>query len=163
MTHVMIAVDDSESSVRAAKTAHRLFGDDARYTVLNVAHGTSLMWGEESIPAGMPYPLFPGAGVIGGAPLALHASPAPDEVARHRVDEAERRADEVAREAGINDAHVVGDTGDPAEAILAAARDHQVDVIVVGTHDRSWFSRLFTGSVSDTVVKDADVPVLIAR
>ncbi len=163
MTHVLIAVDDTESSVRAAATAHRLFGDEARYTVLNVAHGTSLMWGDESLPAGTPYPLFPGAGVIGGLPLALHAAASPDDVARHHVDEAERRADEVARKAGIADAHVVGDTGDPAEAILAAARDQRVDVIVVGTHDRTWFNRLFAGSVSDTVAKDADVPVLIAR
>lgn len=163
MTHVLIAVDDSESSVRAATTAHRLFGDDAHYTVLNVAPGTSLMWGDESLPAGTPYPLYPGAGVIGGVPLALHAAPSPDDAAEHRLDEAQRRADEVAREAGLVDARVVGDTGDAADAILVAACDHHVDVIVVGTHERNWFSRLFSGSVSDTVAKHADVPVLIAR
>ena len=37
------------------------------------------------------------------------------------------------------------------------------DVIVLGTHDRGWFSRLLTGSVSSDVLRHADVPVLVAR
>ena len=36
MTTVLIAVDDTDSSVHAVETAHRLFGDSADYLVLNV-------------------------------------------------------------------------------------------------------------------------------
>ncbi len=40
MTTVLIAVDETDSSVHAVETAHRLFGDSADYLVLNVGGGT---------------------------------------------------------------------------------------------------------------------------
>lgn len=163
MTHVLIAVDDSETSVRAASTAHRLFGDDARYTVVNVAPHASLMWGESSLAVGGVYPLVPMPGIHGGAPLGVATSTAPDEVEMERVDVAEQRAQDVATEAGIPGARPVGDVGDAAEAIIATAHDVGADVIVLGTHDRGWFARLVNGSVAGDVIRAADVPVLIAR
>ena len=39
MTTVLIAVDETDSSVHAVETAHRLFGDSAEYLVLNVGGG----------------------------------------------------------------------------------------------------------------------------
>ena len=39
---VLVAVDDSEGSVRAAETAHRLFGDDAEYLAVNVTNVVDL-------------------------------------------------------------------------------------------------------------------------
>ena len=42
MTRVLVAVDDSEGSVRAAETAHRLFGDDAEYLAVNVTNVVDL-------------------------------------------------------------------------------------------------------------------------
>ncbi len=163
MTHVLIAVDDSDTSVRAASTAHHLFGDGARYTVINVAPHASLMWGEAPLAYGGVYPLVPMPGMISGVPLAVASPEAPTAVDADRIDVAEQHAGNVAAEAGIPDAQPVGDTGDPAEAIIAAARDHRADVIVVGSHDRGWFSRLIHGSVADDVAREAEVPVLIAR
>ena len=61
------------------------------------------------------------------------------------------------------DAEVIGDVGDPAYAIIQAAHQHGVDVIVVGSHTHSWFSRLFTGSVSSDLVREADIPVLVVK
>lgn len=164
MIHVLIAVDDSDTSIRAATTAHRIFGDEARYTVLNVATTTPVIWGDDALAYGMVYPLaLPGTGVVGGIPFTVQQPGHPEQVAIDRIDEAEQRADDIAHEAGIPAARPVGETGDPAEAILAAAHDHDADVIVVGTHDRNWFSRLFGRSVAGTVVRESDVPVLIAR
>jgi nucleotide-binding universal stress UspA family protein len=65
--------------------------------------------------------------------------------------------------AGLDHAQPVGETGDPADAIIAAAREYEADVIVVGSHDRGWFRRLLNPSVSGAVVRDADVPLLVAR
>jgi nucleotide-binding universal stress UspA family protein len=164
MIHVLIAVDDSETSVRAATTAHRLFGDDARYTVLNVATTSPVLWGNDALASGIVYPLaLPGAGVVGGIPFTVQTPGHPEQATVDRLDQAEQRADDIAREAGIPEARPVGDTGDAAEAILAAAHDHGADVIVVGTHDRNWFTRLFSRSVSDAVVRESDIPVLIAH
>ncbi|WP_137289160.1 universal stress protein [Natronorubrum halophilum] len=55
------------------------------------------------------------------------------------------------------------ETGEPAEAILEYAATHDVDAIVMGTRGRSGVGRLLLGSVTETVVRDADVPVLVVR
>jgi len=52
---------------------------------------------------------------------------------------------------------------DAALAIIDAARHHDVDLIVVGTGDRSGLPGLLLGSVSHKVASDALCSVLIAR
>ena len=51
--------------------------------------------------------------------------------------------------------------GDPAEMILLHAQSAGADVIVMGTHQRSGFNRLRSGSVSHRVTARATVPVLV--
>lgn len=164
MTHVLIAVDDSDTSVAAAHTAYRLFGDSARYTLVHVADTAPVVWGHDGLRYGTAYPLsIPGAGVIGSVPFVVRTPDAPDPSASDRVEAAERTADGIAHEAGLIQAEAIGDTGDPAQAILEAAHTHHIDVIVVGTHQRGWFKRLVTSSVSSDVIRDSEIPVLVAR
>lgn len=53
--------------------------------------------------------------------------------------------------------------GEPAEQILAAARDSRCDLIVMGTHGRSGLPRLLMGSVAEAVLREAPCPVLIVK
>jgi universal stress protein A len=53
--------------------------------------------------------------------------------------------------------------GKPADEILAAAREWEADVIVIGTHGRSGVSRLVLGSTADLVVRHAPCPVLVIK
>jgi nucleotide-binding universal stress UspA family protein len=53
--------------------------------------------------------------------------------------------------------------GDPAASILVAAVDVDADLIVVGTHGRSGFSRFIEGSVAEAVTRRAPCPVLAIR
>jgi nucleotide-binding universal stress UspA family protein len=53
--------------------------------------------------------------------------------------------------------------GVPHEAILAYAADEDMDLIVMGTHGRTGLSRSLLGSVTERVVRSADVPVLTVR
>ena len=53
--------------------------------------------------------------------------------------------------------------GAPAEQIIRLARRVRADLIVIGTHGRSGFSRLFMGSVAQRVLQLAQVPVLTVR
>jgi nucleotide-binding universal stress UspA family protein len=50
----------------------------------------------------------------------------------------------------------------PVAAILEAAREWPADLIVLGTHGRSGFERLFLGSVAERVLRKAACPVLTA-
>ena len=50
-----------------------------------------------------------------------------------------------------------------ATVIVEEARRWPADLIVIGTHGRSGFSRILFGSVAEGVVHTADVPVLLIR
>jgi len=52
---------------------------------------------------------------------------------------------------------------DPAEAIVAEAREWQASMIVVGTKGRHGLARAIYGSVAEEVVRHADVPVTTIR
>lgn len=51
-------------------------------------------------------------------------------------------------------------TGDPPNAISRLAEEEEVDMIVLGTHGRTGFSRMLMGSVAEAVVRRANCPVL---
>lgn len=53
--------------------------------------------------------------------------------------------------------------GDPGEAIVEAAIAEEVDLIVVGSHQRRGIDRLVMGSVSEQVVRTSPVSVVVAR
>ena len=67
--------------------------------------------------------------------------------------------------AALDDANVVGQvvSGHAAEKIVAYAADHDVDLIVMGTHGRRALAHLFMGSVAERVVRTAPCPVFTIR
>lgn len=50
--------------------------------------------------------------------------------------------------------------GDAAEEIVRYAQQHAIDLIVLGTHGRTGFTRALLGSVAERVVRTAPCPVL---
>ncbi|SEK78151.1 universal stress protein [Nitrosovibrio tenuis] len=50
-----------------------------------------------------------------------------------------------------------------ASIIIEEARRWGADLIVIGTHGRSGFSRILFGSVAEGVVRTAHIPVLLVR
>lgn len=53
--------------------------------------------------------------------------------------------------------------GDPAPEIVALAARTGADVVIMGTHGRSGFKRLFMGSVAEAVLRSSPCPVAIVR
>ncbi len=53
--------------------------------------------------------------------------------------------------------------GIPHEQIVRVAKNRRVDLIVIGTHGRTGFSKFFMGSVAGRVVAMAHCPVLTVR
>jgi len=138
---VLVALDGSPVSMHAAREAVRLFeSTDAEFLVINVARIPTL-W---IYPAGF-------GGVAAMPPLELQqlAEPSESDVAA------------TAARVGIDDAEVLTDVGDPVGCICAAAEDHDVDVVVVGSHDRGVLSRLLYPSVAAGVVRGTYRPVLV--
>lgn len=71
-----------------------------------------------------------------------------------------------ARDAGIQTSGFVLDdvvVPAPADEIVRAAREKDVDLLVLGTHGRTGVARFFLGSVAERVVATAPCPVLTVR
>lgn len=139
---VLIALDDSAVSLHAARTAVGLFSSpDTEFLVINVAR-VSPAWG---------YPIggFGTVGVIPGYELL-----APDDLAESELG---RRAER----AGVEQPELLTDMGDPADCICSAGDEHDVAVIVVGSHDKGLLARLLAPSVAVGVIRGTHRPVLV--
>jgi nucleotide-binding universal stress UspA family protein len=86
-------------------------------------------------------------------------------VVRDLEVEARRRLEELAASGDLRRDRVVVQTawGDPSDEILQYAREHQVDLIVCGTHGRRGWDHVVMGSVAERVVRLAPCPVLTAH
>lgn len=144
---VLVALDDSPVSARAARSATTLFAGQpgTEFLVINVA----------SIP--QPWVGGAGYGFVGPMvmdPRWLDPEP-PDE------GDLERSLLDEAAAVGLTEAEPIVATGDPVEQICAAAHTHGVDVIVVGSHDKSALRRLVDPSVASGVMRGTHLPVVV--
>ncbi|OHB96483.1 MAG: hypothetical protein A3I59_08450 [Planctomycetes bacterium RIFCSPLOWO2_02_FULL_50_16] len=64
---------------------------------------------------------------------------------------------------GDIDVETIVTVGVPAQEIVNAADDKEVDVIVMGTHGRTGIAHVVMGSVAENVVRKALCPVLTVR
>ena len=51
--------------------------------------------------------------------------------------------------------------GNASDEILVNAEAINADLIVVGTHSKRWLEKILIGSVSESILKDSKIPVLI--
>lgn len=86
---------------------------------------------------------------------AAGALAALDEVGQEAVDQVRERAEraDVPVQASVG-------RGIPHEVILDYVDEHDVDLVVMGTHGRTGLDRYVIGSVTEKIVRLADVPVL---
>jgi nucleotide-binding universal stress UspA family protein len=138
ITSVLAPTDLSESSVPALRYA-RLFADHF-FAKLTVLYADPIIYPVDY--------MGPAEGMF------LNVTP---EHKSHLREEVERHAAPVMRgRAYAIDVAV----GQPVATILAAAREHNTDLIVTGTHLRHGWRRALLGSVSDGVLHASACPVL---
>jgi Universal stress protein family len=53
--------------------------------------------------------------------------------------------------------------GVPAEEIVAAAKDLDMDLIVISTHNYNWLTHLIRGSDAEQVLRHAPCPIMVVR
>ena len=53
--------------------------------------------------------------------------------------------------------------GDPAAEILVYAKEHNADMILLGSHGTTAIGRLLVGSTAETVMRQATCPVVILK
>lgn len=138
---ILVAVDGSDISVRAAKHANVLARSLAKPAKI-------FLVAVDAAP-------FPGVvSKIGKDAMdRIHAenhermlAPARKALARSKADVRE-----------------VATIGEPSEAILAAAKAHKADIVVMGSHGRGSVKGILLGSVSSKVIAQSELPVTIIR
>jgi len=83
-----------------------------------------------------------------------------EESAHELLDEAAAFADD----AGVEPASTTVEYGPSIhKAILAYVDDHDIDLVVVGTHGRTGFDRYVLGSVTEYLVRTSPIPVLTVQ
>ena len=53
--------------------------------------------------------------------------------------------------------------GHPADELVEYAKNHEIDLIVMGTHGRTGLTRVLMGSVAEAVLRNAPCPVLTIK
>jgi nucleotide-binding universal stress UspA family protein len=69
---------------------------------------------------------------------------------------------EKAKKAGVRATELLAE-GDPARQVVRIARSKNADLVVVGTHGRTGFTKFFLGSIAARVVATAQSPVVTVR
>ncbi len=80
------------------------------------------------------------------------------EIGENAIEEIRAQADE----AGVSIQAAV-EKGTPHHGINTYVDEHGINLIVMGTHGRSGLDRYLLGSVTERIVRTADVPVLTVR
>jgi nucleotide-binding universal stress UspA family protein len=143
---ILVPVDGSELSTRAAKTAIALAKEqDATLVFLHVT---------------MPYvPQY-----AGEIPMMDSTS---EKLYEQRVAESAKdvldTVEQVAKREGVRCERVIDSNGHPDESIAAMVLAHRCDLVVIATHGRGAVARFFMGSVTTRLLPRCSVPVLVYR
>jgi nucleotide-binding universal stress UspA family protein len=141
---ILVPTDGSDISAAAEKAAIAF----AR------AHGSEIV----VLAVGQPQP------PLASAEAAMAIDPGlDDEVLLASANERARRVADAAASAGVTCTPLAMLDYSPADAILATAESRKCDLIFMGSHGRRGLSRLLAGSVTQKVLSEAPVPVLVMR
>lgn len=69
--------------------------------------------------------------------------------------------DKMRQHLGDKTIHTMVEEGDSAKNILKAAKDLDMDIIVIGSHSQNWLTNIIMGSVTAKVLHDTTIPVFI--
>lgn len=140
---ILVPTDGSPLSVQAAEAA--------------VAFARGIGAEMVAVSVAQPFPIM-AAEAAALAPSAMGT----EEVMNQAADNVARVA-ALAAAAGVPCHGVTSMAFAPHEDILKAARDNQCDLIVMASHGRHGLSKLIAGSVTQKVLHDSAIPVLVLR
>lgn len=136
-TKILIAVDSSEYSMKAAKKglelAHQL---EAKAALLFVVDKSKALGNVD-------------AGITHEQALIVLKK------------EAEQTLDELAEMYNGNELMKFMPEGNPEEDIIKTADNWKADLLVLGTHGRTGLKHLLMGSTAERVMRHSDIPVLM--
>jgi nucleotide-binding universal stress UspA family protein/predicted transcriptional regulator len=139
-SRLLIPLDGSGLAERAIEAARGLVAKEARLVLLQVV-------------APMERRVFSDEGAV---------TVADEKATKHAADRAEQYLERLRESRDLAEISTSAvRIGQPGPSIVAAAREHAVDVIVMASHGRTGAARWWLGSVADEVVRQAGRPVYL--
>ena len=108
-------------------------------------------------------PRYPQSYFEGSLPLSQTEV---NKIEKQWADGAQKTVDAVAKTAkskGVSAKAVVIKSDIVSDAVIAAAKKHKADLIVMASHGRRGIKRLLLGSETQQVLTHANIPVLVLR
>lgn len=142
---IIVAIDGSDLSTYALQLAARIARrEEARVIAVHVRH-------------------ISGAGVGAADAVGTLDTGRFYDAARAVADEAKDSATKVLGGAGLDGWTYEERTGPQIESLVDAIKEHQGDLVVVGSHGHNPFYDLVVGSIAQGLLTHAPVSVLVAR
>ena len=88
-----------------------------------------------------------------------------DELIRENLAQRKTQLAEFARQT-VADTKTANESvrlGKPSDEVNNLVKEHKADMIVIGTHGRTGLKHLLMGSVAESILREAEVPVLCIR
>lgn len=157
LRRVLVATDFSDAATAALHAAARLSArENGKVEVLHVGPSPLVVPPEVAIGAPAADPLL-GSTATAGTPMTwLEIS---QRVAQEEMDQLQRQA--AGEGIDISQCHV--DFGNPAAKILDMLERESFDLVAMGTHGRRGLAHLMLGSVAESVIHHAQIPVLVSH
>ena len=140
---IMVPLDGSSFAEAAIAAACRLAQPSSARLLLTHVH--------------QPVPTLVGAGEIAAPPVDLDSTFREQGIA-YLGAAVNRVAD-----AGCRDVRALQTEGSPGPSLCALIQQEEIDLVVMNSHARSGFNRLWLGSVAEHVIRHSGVPVLLVR
>lgn len=141
---ILCAVDFSEYSLEALKYAtHLALKEDAALYLVHIVDSRIYDYGG---------PIYE------PEPIAMNSM-----IDQESVDRIKGKLLEIVSKEMKGNVETVVTFGVPFVEIIKAAKEHDADLIVMGTHGRSGIAQILIGSVAEKVVRKAPCPVLTVK
>jgi nucleotide-binding universal stress UspA family protein len=147
MKQILIAVDYDQAAQKVAETGYAVAKAlGGNITILHVVSDPSYYYSTEYSPV---------LGFTGFSAMKFE----------HAIEEIRETGSEfletVKEHLKDNSIGIVVKEGNPAEMILETAKEINADMIIMASHGRKGLERILVGSVSETVLRQSAIPVLV--
>jgi nucleotide-binding universal stress UspA family protein len=135
-------------------------GSATAMSVVTPAQKFAQLYNSEMLVAHVRPPFIPPGPMLPGMEAALPLLQTPPLTAAE--DTTTEKAAERFEHAGLKTRRLTVE-GEPASEILALSDSEHADLIAMGTHGRTGFTRWALGSVAERILRHAEVPLLLVR
>jgi len=149
MKKILIALDYGPTAQQVAEEGFSLAKTMGAEAVLLHVIAEPMYYASEGYS-----PIMGFTGYMDKGLLEMNSVDALKEASMHFLDKSKQHL-------GDSTIQTLVEEGEVADAILKAAKDNSINIIVMGSHSRKWLENILMGSVTEKVLHHTSIPLFI--